>query len=180
MNRTIIGVFILCLLAAAIPIAVILLRAQNFPADAQAAFDQYIEYRYPLSHPPTIQRIVRSSLPWNFTAALSSATFGDSVYYRTTHSYQAQTGINLPGFPTVTPGASSWLSGGGSRPVPFPPTDVWCILLKDADNSSPQVVYVAIHQDLYNADWLVHESAGDSKETTDALSKIGCDLNLGQ
>jgi hypothetical protein len=163
----------------AILLAIILLRAQTFPDDARVALNQYIEYRYPLSHPPTIQRVVPSSLPWNFTAAMSHATFGDSVFFQTTHGYQAQTGINLPGFPTVTPGASNWQSGGGGRPVPFPPVDVWCILLRDEDQSS-EVVYVAEHQDLYNADWLVHEAAGSSKETNAALSKIGCDLKLGE
>lgn len=180
MNRASIVVFALCLLAAAITIGVILVRAQDLPSEARDALNQYVQYRYSLSQPATIQRVARSSLPGNFAAAMSLATFGDSVFFRTTQGYQAQP-ANLPGFPTVTPDPNGWrFSSVGGRPVPFPPTDVWCVLLKETDQSSPAVVYVAQHQDLYNADWLVHEPVGDAKEITNALSKIGCDLKPGE
>jgi len=180
MNRIVIGAFVLCLAAAAITIAILLVRGQDFPADARGKVDRYIRYRYSPSRAVTIQQIARSSVPSHFTPAMSRATFGDSTFFRTTYGYSAQAGIDLPGFPTVTPGTSGSPSGGGSRPVPFPPMDVWCVLLKDTGQSSPAIVFVALHQDLYSADWLVHEPQGDAKEIADALSKIGCDLKPGE
>ena len=178
MNRATIIVFALCLLAAIVTIGVLLVRAQDLPSEAQDALNQYIQHRYSLSQPATVQRLVRSSLPGNFSAAMSRATFGDSVFFGTTYNYKVQP-VNLPGFPTITL-TDDWRSAGGSHPVPFPPIDVWCVALKETEQPAPAVVYVAEHLDLYSADWLVHEPAGESKEIADALTKIGCDLKLGE
>jgi hypothetical protein len=184
MNRTITIVLAIFVAALTIVVAALVVREQNLPAAAQAALDKYIEYRYLPSQAPTIRQVARASLPWNFSSNMSGATFGDSVFFGTTHSYRVQP-VNPPGFPTITPDPNAWRivggspSGSGGRPVPFPPTDVWCVLLQDEIPSSATVVYIALHEDLYYADWVLHEPARSSKEITDALSRIGCDLKLG-
>jgi hypothetical protein len=179
MNRTLTVVLTVFVAALTIVVAALVVREQNLPPAAQAALDKYIEYRYLPSQAPTIRQVARASLPWNFSSAMSGATFGDSVHYRTTLSFRAQPVINLPGSPTVTPSLST-LPFSDDRPlIPFPPVDVWCALLSEENQSARQVVYVALHQDLYYTDWVLHEPARSSKEITDALSKIGCDLKLG-
>ncbi len=181
MNRATIVVFAICLLAAIVTIGVILVRAMEFPSEAQSVLSQYVQYRYPMSEPATVERVVRSSLPGNFSAAMSRATFGGHTPFRTTYSNRAQpVNFNLPGSPTVTPDPNAWRTASGGVPVPFPPMDVWCVSLKAMDQSSPAIVYVAMHQDLYYAGWLVHEPEGDAKEIAAALNKIGCDLKLGE
>jgi len=106
-----------------------------------------------------VQHIVHAARPWNLTPQMSKATFGNSVVYRTTTNYDA------PG-------------GGGPRPLPFPPVDVWCVLLRQADKAQ-RVVFVAEHHDLYNADWILHEPNAESRPELNAiLSSVGCDLVL--
>ena len=61
-------------------------------------------------------------------------------------------------------------------PYPYPPKDLWCALVEF--EGSQTVVYIALHQNLYNADVLLHESGKtipDPQLSTD-LDKIGCAL----
>jgi hypothetical protein len=61
-------------------------------------------------------------------------------------------------------------------PYPYPPEDVWCALL-DVEGKQ-MVVYIALHQDLYNADTILHESGKlypDPQLSLD-LEKIDCEL----
>jgi hypothetical protein len=69
------------------------------------------------------------------------------------------------------------------RPLPFPPEEVWCVLLgRGSQATSSGVVFVALHQDIHNADWVVHETAGDpfSPDSLNAASAIGSDLATGR
>jgi hypothetical protein len=42
------------------------------------------------------------------------------------------------------------------EPIPYPPEQVMCVLVEVADQ--PQLLYVSLHNSLYNADWIVHVS----------------------
>ena len=96
---------------------------------------------------------------------MSYASHGDSVYYRTDYGYGKR--------------------GRGPRPLPFPPQEVWCVLLgreidsgDDATDTSPSVVFVALHLDMYNADEIIHEAAQDpfSEQYASDLALLGCAL----
>jgi len=61
-------------------------------------------------------------------------------------------------------------------PYPYPPKDLWCALVQFEDSQT--VVYIGLHQNLYNADVLLHESGKtipDPQLSVD-LDKIGCAL----
>lgn len=82
-------------------------------------------------------------------------------------------------------GDSVW----GGLDLPFPPEEVWCVLLKRDASSNDElggempykVVFVSHHTDrLWNDDWVVHEGAKAlfTHEFIESLSLIGCDLGL--
>jgi hypothetical protein len=54
---------------------------------------------------------------------------------------------------------------------------VWCVLLGSQHGDA--VVFEALHRDLYNAQWLVHEAikAWPGSELQAQLDAIGCTLN---
>jgi hypothetical protein len=49
--------------------------------------------------------------------------------------------------------------GESLRPLPYPPRDAWCVELRRSALEEHDWVVVALHADLYNADWVVHELA---------------------
>ena len=179
MNRAPAIMLTLLVLATAIVAAVLIAREQTLPSQAQAALYAYVFYRQSLpSESIAIERTARANFPSHLTADMSGASYGSSNFYRTTHDYREPVVVNLPNSPTVTPNVQNL---GTGRPIPFPPADVWCVLVKQQNQSQPQVVFVALHQDLYNADWLVHEPPADlsPRALSDRLAAIGCNLNFG-
>lgn len=126
----------------------------------------------------TVQQIAHASRPWSFTPQMSRVTFGSRVYYETTYDDQASGGWNLPA--TATPWPNEMPSKSkGLRPLPFPPVDLWCVALRRADLTSPIVVFVAQHQDMYVAEWVLHEPPSENAEELRViLSSVGCDVAL--
>lgn len=48
-----------------------------------------------------------------------------------------------------------------AKPLPYPPDTLYCIHLEHRYGGSPprrQLVFIARHHDLHNADWVLHES----------------------
>lgn len=145
----------------------------GLPRDAQAELDRYLLYQQGKSGVrPAVRRIVPAIWPGRFTAALSGASYGDSAYYQTTNRYPE------PIKPLRdTRGATSihFFSESG-RPLPFPPERLWCVIADPGSLQARRLLFVALHQDLYNADWLVHEpppSASDA-ELSAAIDALGC------
>ncbi len=65
----------------------------------------------------------------------------------------------------------------GLRPLPFPPVDAWCVRFNAAKASKPRVVLIAQDNNLYNADWVVHEISQNNEAKQKALlAEIGCSL----
>jgi hypothetical protein len=163
MRKASVVIFPLLLATALIVASLVAIRMNRFP-DWQLELDRYVEYKDSLSSgTTTVQLVDRASRPWNFSRDMSHAVFGDSPYYQTDYSY-----------------------GGrhGPRPLPFPPEDVRCVLLERDHNEETMytVVFAAEHQDLYNADVVIHEGASDlsAQSFVDSISRIGCDLVLAQ
>ena len=66
----------------------------------------------------------------------------------------------------------------GLLPLPCPPDEVWCVLLKGGNQQ--QLVYMALHNSLYNADWVVHipSEPWDSPGLQINLQNLGCSFDI--
>ena len=107
-----------------------------------------------LDHGVEIAQYVQARLPQNFRAEMSTASYGNTPYYVTTHRAN-------PNYP-------------GQKPLPYPPNDLWCVKLKGMDPPAPQVVLLALHQDIYNADWVMHEVTDPEM----VLAAVGCKFSI--
>ena len=121
----------------------------------QQVVQAYVQYRgKSLSRPLVVSEYTEARLPQNFQATLSKISYGDTPYYQTTQ----RTNTNYP----------------GQKPLPYPPTDLWCVKLSSADPSAPTAIVVALHQDMYNADWVVHEVIDPAA----VLPAVGCKFSV--
>jgi hypothetical protein len=133
------------------------------PAEVQTRLDQYIAHLFS-PEIAAVRLAERAKKPWNFRQGMSHAVFGGGVHF------QADRGRT------------------GGLPLPFPPRELWCVVLEREDNSTDNsrsgasyaVVFVGLHMSMYEADWMVHEGDGDlsSPEFRRTLSMIGCDMGL--
>lgn len=149
----------------------LLLYAKQQPPAWQSELEKYIAYEERGS-PLRIseQAVVRAGRPWEFTGGSDYIVYGDTPYYITENTYR----------PGVT--------GGFSRmPLPYPPEELWCVLLKLEPIHAPafshyQLVFVARHQDLYNADWVIHAAIQppSSPEIEQTLDRLGCDIDVSK
>ena len=107
----------------------------------------------------------RARRPHLFDAHVGRTTWGGGRHFQTDHSYS----------PSEAYGTSA---------LPFPPERVWCVLVRrghlQRESSKGQVIFVALHLDLYYAEWIVHEGESEpfSQVFLNSLSQIGCDLGL--
>ncbi|MBN1934084.1 MAG: hypothetical protein JW934_05445 [Anaerolineae bacterium] len=114
-----------------------------------------------------VHETVHARAPERFLAEMSHWTWGDSTYFSTNQN-------------------SSGVGSSALLPLPFPATDLWCAMLTYKYTTDPalgvlntwSVVFVALHGDLYRAEWVVHTLAlgGDleAAETKQILSEVGC------
>jgi hypothetical protein len=139
-------------------------------ASAVAAYAMY--QRSTMSRPLTITHYTEARLPQNFQASMSKASFGDAVYYRTTNRYYGTDESSWVGvgMPTKTPTFATSYVYHSSMPIPYPPNDLWCVQLNSPDPAVPKAILVALHQDIYNAEWIVHEVT----DPATVLSAVGC------
>ncbi len=148
-----------------------------------------------------VESSVRAKRPWTFEREMSATVLGDSLIYQTDIRYHQRAAKDLGLVATPGEVMSYTLLGGeadlsppawtsatdraGRMPLPFPPTDVWCVLLQVQPPTAGaeierEMVFVAQHRDVYSADWVVHESAQApfGPQMAESLSRIGCDLPL--
>lgn len=157
---------------------VITAREDKMPPMAREAVSEYLRARTaPTGTAPVLLGAVRAHRPDRFDAAYSLAAFSNALYFRTSRGYAPElAGVPLPG---LTPGPAEAPVDSGLRALPYPPAEVWCLLLAQEGWGS-RVAYAALHQDLYNAQWVIHEAAGDAGEAVvrSRLDAIACDLGL--
>jgi hypothetical protein len=128
----------------------------------------------------------RAISPTRFDRALSRVSYGTGTYYQTQVTYPAvalaptdQQVIHRAATPMPT--GVKFFAATAGRPLPYPPDDVWCVLLTQAQDpvelSQDLLAFVALHIDLYNAEWVVHETgiAPFGGEILGGLHAIGCD-----
>jgi hypothetical protein len=109
---------------------------------------------------------------------MRTVTYGKGTFYRSDARYVRR---------TPTPGLFGLSTRMSLRPLPYPPTEVWCVLLRlgngesGSSNVASRVVFVVLHQDLYNAAWVVHEAEmlSLSSDLEADLAELGCASVLG-
>jgi hypothetical protein len=156
----------------------------SFPAGAQQALDAYLQYARAAAPPGERQTlradlIVRASRPWALGPELGLPAFGDSWYFHADDRYSEPT-------PPATPFWQKYFAySSESDPLddrlalPFPPEEVWCVLLKGQPRD--RVVLVARHhREPYYTEWITHQGPGEpfDQPVLETLSALGCDLAI--
>ena len=154
MKRFIAAMFLVLVVVIVILIIVVSQRGYS-PRDT--ALSRYLVYFNPIAHGVSVSTIVRASHPAKFTPEMSGPVVGNSAYYQTDVKYATND------------------SNGGARALPYPSNDLSCVLLTGSSGQQ-WIVFVVLHEDMYNADWLVHEArtTWPSDELRGILDTIGC------
>jgi hypothetical protein len=143
----------------------ILAIEDSAPQAWEVELDKYLVYKGAIvSSTLTTKLIDRGSMPWHFNSIMSQVAFGENPDFATDYGYDGKR------------------IDGGSTSLPYPPETVWCALLTadpqsvDSSFNNPYylVVFVAEHQDLNNAAFVVHEIARDHIPLVQSLSLVGC------
>jgi hypothetical protein len=155
-------------------------RANPRPAH-QLAVEQYVAYRQAMNAPTlTIRQYVAARLPQNFHPEMSKQSFGYSIYYETGQKYQSRQAavdvwpVTIAARPVAMTATTILTVTYSGKPIPYPPNDLWCAQLSSPDPAAtPTVVLAALHQDMYNAEWIVHEVT----DPATVLPAIGCQFS---
>ncbi len=77
--------------------------------------------------------------------------------------------------PSTAASPDIYRGSDGLAALPFPPDEVWCVLL-DTGEQRTNVVLGALHMGSYNADWVVHElpATWSVAERNAVLADLGC------
>lgn len=176
MSRTILNRLILVILAALVPCAILVAWAAltlqpGLPSGAQTSLDRYRLYRTRPGEDLEVRAAVRAWYPSEFTPGMSGGTYGDGTYFDVQHVYDA-----VDDGPASLTAAAARGSRSGSRPLPYPPTDAWCVVLAPSGAQSTRVVVLALHEDTWVAAWIVHElaEAPGTAEFAAGMERLGC------
>ena len=100
----------------------------GLPIAAQPALNDYLAENSSRTQPLHVLAAERAAHRQALTGAMTGRSFGGDYYFSDI-----------------------------SRPVPFPPAELWCVTL--TGGGKPRTVFVAQHEDMYVGTWLVHEPA---------------------
>jgi hypothetical protein len=140
-------------------LAALILINQLQPPEWKVRLNQYLAFERSAGEPAlNLVNAVQAKVPAQFTPTMSAESFSGSAIFATSHGTDVQYSADL-------------------LPLPYPPQAVWCVLLKG--DSQQQVVFVARHNSLYNADWIVHIPSQPfaSPDLQASLSLIGCSFD---
>jgi hypothetical protein len=156
MMNSLVKIGLAVLLPAVTVVAVLLVNNRpEQPDPRQQEVQTYLHCRS-AAYSQTLQigEWVQARLPQKFQADMSKASFSDTPYYETDCRFN-------PDY-------------AGYKPMPYPPNDLWCVKVISADPQAPTAIVVALHQDIYNADWVVHEVT----DPASVLPAVGCPFPL--
>jgi hypothetical protein len=139
-----------------------IVAVQSLHSPQQDALSQYVRVQYARQPGLVVSQVVQAGLPGKFTASMSGDVYGSGSYFH----------VDMP----YTYGTVVSQTGNSSRPLPYPPEQLACVLL--GSNQGPAVVFIALHGDDYKADWFVHQSraAWASDELRAQLNALGCEF----
>jgi hypothetical protein len=141
-----------------IVLAFVWLNHQQTPA-LQLTLIRYLIYlNKTVHHTCRALSISAATTPANFTPAMSAESYNGSVIFETTRPQSVDYSLSL-------------------EPIPYPPEQVMRVL-SEVDNQ-PQLVYVALHNSLYNAGWIVHVSNDPwgSPALRSHMDALGCAID---
>ena len=151
-------------------VLIILLSTEHFGPHAQMDVFVAEKIHSALGQDVVIEQYVEANLPQRLQRDMLKAwSHGPTHYSMTLPSILGQ-----PISATV-PMTTYSIQGYAidTRPLPYPPEDVWCVRLKSADPTIPRVVLIAFHKDIYTASWGVHEP----DDGPAVLSAVGCQFS---
>ncbi len=161
-------------------VVLLITATRGMPDVAQTALARYLAFLY-LSPGPSIGAVSQATQPWLFKPEQSSATYSESVHYHTTVNLRALATRQISRSPSPAASPDIYHGSDGLAGLPYPPEDLWCVLL-DTGEQGTDVVLVALHMGLYNADWVVHELPANwsAAERSAALAELGCGVEMGR
>ena len=148
-------------------VLIILFSTGYFGPNAQ--MDTFIaeRLRLALGQDVEIEEYVEASMPRNYQREMNKVPFAGLRHYSTSHwPIQQQYTTTWGEVMTYTATYFAW----DTRPLPYPPEDVWCVRLKSADPTVPRVLLIAFHKDIYTASWVPHEP----NDVDAVLAAVGC------
>ncbi len=156
----------------------------GIPVAARRALDRYIQWIEPTA---VSEAMVRAGRPWNLDPAWRYPVLGDSLVFRTDHTYEpANTPTLVPaGYGTITYTVPI-MPAGEPVALPFPPEEVWCVALHKrsaaADSAGPERVLLIArhHEEPHLTEWVVHQgpAAPFSDDVMRSLSALSCEKAL--
>jgi hypothetical protein len=178
MRRTFSIAVVVLLPAAALAVMTLVIYQPGLSADGQQALDQYLHYQGLDASSRWVQQMRHATRPRAFTASMGAATFGSGTYFQVLHSYQPSATVSsfIWDKPIITSslGVVSAQSTG-QVPLPYPPEDLWCVLMNPAA-AAPKSVFLAQHGDIFVDAWVVHELPPNLSRDAlaDDWAKVGC------
>ncbi len=174
MSRSLKVFLALCLPVLAVLLVLLTARSEQ-PDLRQQAVQSYVFFkRATMTQSLTIGQYVWASMPQNFRADMSRDSYSDSYYYQTAHLYGQVAQVTFPLSVTLPSTVTQMGYYAAGMPIPYPPTDLWCVQLISPDPTGPKVVLAALHQDIYNAEWIVHEVTNPAI----VLPAVGCKFQV--
>ena len=160
-TRPLIYLVVIALAIGAVVLAVVAVQSLNSPQ--QAALSEYVRNQYAIQPGLVVSQVVQAGHPDQFTPDMSGPVVGSSNFYQLSTSA-----------PQGTATANQAQPPQPLRPLPYPPTQLVCVLL--GSNKGASVVFVALHQDAGNAQWLVHQARypWPSDQLRAQLDTLGC------
>lgn len=142
----------------------------GLPTGPQAALDAYVLfYNATAGEKVKVVAVRQAPRPDRLGPDALSLSLGDSVYYGTdVHYYQPEETRVL---------STTMEAGGGARRLPYPPEQVWCAFVAPLVGDGRGVVLLALHQDIYNADWVTHQALDGpfSPQAMELAASVGCE-----
>ncbi len=148
--------------------------------DWRSAVTDYLAYKG-WTRDATIKQAVKARAPYKFTEEMNLSTYGEGPHYTADTSSSFNRNVTTP-YPTKENGAETANSFRIGRPIPYPPTEVWCVLLqrRTTEGDTFHFIFANLHEDMYNAEWIIHvgEQAPFSPTFLERVASLNCDLDL--
>ncbi len=153
-----------------VAVLIILVSTEQYGPRARMGVFIAEQMRLALGQDVEVEQYVEASLPQRLQREMIKPwSYGPAFYSMTLPSILGQP-------ISVTQGVISYPVqnyASYSRPVPFPPEDVWCARVKSSDPTLPRVLLIAFHKDIYTASWVVHEMTDPAA----VLTAVGCQFS---
>lgn len=127
----------------------------------QTAANAYIAHKgWGTPGKATIEQAIQARAPEHFTKEIDLRTYANGSHFVVDEPFSER---------------------NGSKPLPYPPEDVWCALVKKSNGDDVyHLIFANYHADLYSAEWVIHEDGKVpfNQETQNLLIQLGCDFDL--